>query len=134
MLIQFLAAPEGAGGDLYRALRDDVAFPFVRLGPGDLYEVVCEDGDPDGAGGVLLIEPFEVSDGADEEFLARWRAARELVAPQRGHLGTRLYRGSAEFRFVSVVRWSSPLMFARAPRPAMPFASHPALYQPVTPS
>jgi hypothetical protein len=136
VLIRFLAAPEGARGDLYRALRDGVAFPFVSIRPADAgpYDVVHEDGDPDGTGGVRLIEPFEVPDGAGEEFLACWREARALLAAQRGYLGTRLYGGSADFRFVNVVRWSSPLMFARAPRPAMPFTSHPALYQPVTPS
>ena len=53
----------------------------------------------------------------------------------------RLHRasGAAEFRFVNVARWSSPLMFARAlDRPAfresarrIPFRSHPGLYLPV---
>ena len=135
MLIRFLAAPEGAHGDLYRALRDDADFQFVRIAPAESgpYDVVHEDGDPDGAGGVLLIDPFEVAAAEEEDFLAGWEAARQLFAEQRGYLGTRLYRGlgPAEFRFVDVVRWSSPLMFARAVKPAMAFASHPALYQPV---
>ena len=42
---------------------------------------------------------------------------RELLAPRQGYLGSRLHRGAAGgFRFVAVVRWSSPLMHARALR------------------
>jgi len=65
---------------LHRALRRDVDFRFVAVGGGEpsgaefpshrgLYEVVHEDGTPQGVGGVVLINPFEVPDGADEEFL-----------------------------------------------------------------
>ena len=71
--------------------------------------------------------------------LAGWDRARELLARQRGYLGARLHRsiGPADFRFVDIARWSSPLMFARALKlpdvhdavRAMPFRSHPALYQ-----
>lgn len=149
---------------LHRALRQDVDFRFVNVArvesvdtwraaiadpafPGGelpfpahpaLYEVVHQDGAPDGAGGVVLINLFEVPAGADEEFLAGWNAAREALAGRPGYLGTRLHRslGPADLRFVNVARWSSPLMFARATeRPqfreaagALPFASHPALY------
>jgi heme oxygenase (mycobilin-producing) len=150
---------------LHRALRSDVDFRFVNVARVDspeawekavsdpafpganmpfrahraLYEAVREDGTPDVEGGVVLVNPFEVPDGEDERFLAGWERARELLAQQRGYLGTRLHRsvGPADFRFVNIARWSSPLMFARAlARPdfqraaqAMPFSSHPALYQ-----
>jgi hypothetical protein len=139
---------------LHRALREDVAFRFVdvaRVDPADsagreiafpsrpaLYEVAHEDGAPDGTEGVVLIDAFEVPPAADEPFLAGWTATRELLAAQPGYLGTRLHRsrGPADFRFVNVARWSSPLAFARATgRPdlkaiaeTLPFASHPALY------
>jgi heme-degrading monooxygenase HmoA len=98
--------------------------------------VIHEDGNPDGEGGAVLIEPFEVAPAEDEEFIAWWNAAREAFAGAQGYLGSRLHRSldRADFRYVSIVRWSSPLMFARATKPATPFASHPALYQPVTPS
>jgi heme-degrading monooxygenase HmoA len=77
---------------------------------------------------------------SDERFLAGWRAARDVLATQRGYLGTRLYRGveaTARFRFINVARWSSPLMHARALQhpeferaaAAMPFRAYPALYQ-----
>ncbi len=92
---------------------------------------------------MVLIDPFAVPDDGDEAFLAAWDGAREVLAGQHGYLGTRLHRsaGPAEFRFVDVARWSSPLMFARATaRPEfrekaaeMPFASHPALYTIVKP-
>ena len=42
---------EGSGeGVLYRALRPDVEFPFVRIGadPAGRYEVIREEGEPDG--------------------------------------------------------------------------------------
>jgi heme-degrading monooxygenase HmoA len=162
----FIATKDGFSTTaLHRALRPDAAFRFVNLArvespdawreaiadpefPGarmpfaahpGLYEVVHEDGVPDGTDGVTLINPFEVPAGADEPFLAGWHRARDLLAEQHGYLGTRLHRslGPADFRFVTVARWSSPLMFSRAVgRPefaqaagARPFASHPALYQ-----
>jgi heme-degrading monooxygenase HmoA len=104
-----------------------------------LYEVVHEDGTLEDPGGVILINPFEVPAGDEQRFLAGWDGARELLATQRGYLGTRLHRSlaAASFRFVNIARWSSPLMFSRAvQRPefqeaaaALTFASHPALYQ-----
>jgi heme-degrading monooxygenase HmoA len=149
---------------LHRALREDVDFRFVNVAsvespeawkeaisdpafPGrdmpfkahpGLYEVIYEDGVPDGSDGVVIINPFEVSPGVDDDFLARWHEARETLAAQPGYLGTRLHRslGPADFRFVNMARWSSPLAFAKAVgRPefreaaqGMPFPSHPALY------
>ena len=90
-------------------------------------------------GTVTLINAFEVPPEADERFVAGWDAARRLLSGHRGYLGTRLHRsvGPADFRFVNVARWSSPLMFSRAiEQPefreaagALPFPSHPALYQ-----
>src|SRR2546430_199729 len=82
-----------AGGcALYRALLDDADFRFVEIArvsdparPG-AYEVVHEDGTPDGSDGVLLINPFEVRAGADEAFLAGWRRVREVLAAQGGYL------------------------------------------------
>jgi len=148
---------------LYRALRPDVAHRFVEIvGAGSredgraaidalggavafaahpgLYEVVAEEGDPGGAdGGVLLIEPVDVPPDADEAFESAWAAARAVLSAQRGHLGARLYRslGPADFRFVGLARWSSPLMVARASADpavqeamaAMPFASQTAIHQ-----
>jgi heme-degrading monooxygenase HmoA len=162
----FLATKGGfTATALHRALREDVDFRFVNVArvdspeawreaiadpgfPGgrmpfkahpSLYDVVHEDGTPDGAEGVILINAFEVPAEDDERFLAGWNRARELLAAQRGYLGTRLHRsiGPADFRYVNIARWSSPLAFAKAVEQpefqqtaaAMPFVSHPALYQ-----
>ena len=65
---------------------------------------------------------------------------REAWSGCRGQLGMRRYRdaGDADFRFVEVTRWSSPLMYARALRePAVAaalagrFTGRAALYLPV---
>jgi hypothetical protein len=126
----FATEPEDdAAGVLYRALRPDVAFRFVSVAEGDGYEVVREDGGGGWdriPGGVVLIDPFEVPAGEDDAFLAGWDAARGVLAEQQGYLGARLYRatGPADFRFVDLARWSSPLMVQRA-------AAKGALYQPV---
>ena len=114
-----------------------MTFRYVALDEhGDGYETVHEDGAPDGSQGVKLIEPFEVAPEDDEAFLAAWHARRAAVASQRGYLGTRLHRSvaPARFRYVHVARWSSPLMFARAGAPPLPFTSHPALYLVVDPN
>jgi heme-degrading monooxygenase HmoA len=150
------AAERGTARTLHRALRADAELRFVAVTRFDspdawdrdtlepfpahasLYDVAREDATPDIAGGVVLINPFEVAPADDERFLAGWDHARETLAGQQGYLGTRLHRSvrAADFRFVNIARWSSPLMFARAlKRPefqaaaaAMPFPSHPALY------
>ena len=129
-LILFATEPEDdAAGVLYRALRPDVDFRFVLVAEGDGYEVVREDragGWDRIPGGVLLIDPFEVPAGEDDAFLAGWDAARAVLAQQQGYLGARLHRaaGPADFRFVDLARWSSPLMVQRA-------GVKGALYQPV---
>ena len=123
----FATEPEDdAAGVLYRALRSDVDFRFVSVGEGDGYEVVREHGAPDTPGGVVLIDPFHVPAGEDDAFLAGWDDARGALAQQQGSIGTRLYRatGPAEFRFIELARWSSPLMVQRAKITG-------ALYQPV---
>ena len=70
--------------------------------------------------------------------MVAWERVREVFAAQRGYLGTRLHRsvGGADFRYVNVARWSSPLMFARALKQpdfqrvdaGIRWACHPALY------
>jgi len=103
-----------------------------------LYEVAHEDGEPEGAGGVVLINPFDVPGDEDARFLTEWERVRGRFAARQGYLGTRLHRslGPADFRFVNIARWSSPLMYARTLQQpevahavaAMPFAGNPALY------
>jgi hypothetical protein len=117
------AAEAPPGATLHRALRADVPHRFASLASGG----------PDGAGGVLLIVPFDVPAGEGDRFLASWEPVREVFSARRGYLGAELLH-SRDARFVAVVHWSSPLMYARAVREqgdliaALPFPSHPALY------
>jgi hypothetical protein len=97
---------EATPGIVYKALRDDVAHPFVTLADGPGYDEVHADGDAGGRGGVLEIERFE------EPLLPAWHERRDHFATQRGYLGSRLLRG--EPGYVAIVRWSSPLMYFRA--------------------
>jgi hypothetical protein len=94
---------------LYRALRVDVGFRFVsvarvddRASASGRYAAVHEEGAPDGAEGVTLVNPVEVPEGEDERFVAGWERARAALADQRGYLGTRLHRSTdgSHFRFV----------------------------------
>jgi heme-degrading monooxygenase HmoA len=149
-LIDGFASVQADDASLYRALRRDVDFRFVSVravadaievpfeAHSGRYEIAHEDGTAVGTQGVTLINPFEVAPDDDEAFVAGWGRAREILAGSPGYLGTALHRavGVADFRFVNVARWSSPLAFSKAvARPefqqtaaAMPFASHPALY------
>jgi heme-degrading monooxygenase HmoA len=161
-----LATRSGFGATaLHRAWREDAEFRFVdvaRVEPVDawrtavadpafpgrqmsfkahlgLYEVVREDGDPEAEGGVVLINPSEAPADADERILAGWDRACGMLAKHEGYMGMRLHRSldRADFRFVNIVRWSNPLMLARAlatpeyqqASAAMSSRSHPSLYQ-----
>jgi hypothetical protein len=108
-----------SGATLYRAIRSDAPLRFVSVAPGDSHELIHEDGDVDGAGGIIRIDVFD-----DEPSLVAWHEAHEVFATRRGYLGSRLYR-STDAGGVAIARWSSPLMVQRAD------PSHPPLYQAV---
>ncbi len=89
---------------------------------------------------VVLINPFEVPVGQEEEFLKRWREAAEYLRHAPGFASTRLHESldpQARFRFVNVAEWESAQHFQAAMRTEgfqqiarkMPFASSPALYR-----
>jgi hypothetical protein len=117
------AAEAPPGATLHRALRADVRLRFAGLAPGA----------PDESGGVLLIVPCDVPAAEEDRFLAAWETVAELFAARRGHLGSRLAE-SPDARFVAVVHWSSPLMYARTVREegdviaTLPYAGPAALY------
>src|SRR6476661_5847340 len=95
--IQFLDAEPGADvGSVYRALRRDVRFRFVVIGGDEStpYEVIRNNGSVDDPGGTVLIEPFEVPAGRDDEFLAAWETTHAILAGRPGYLGTRLHRAT----------------------------------------
>ena len=98
----FLAAwaAEG-GGELYRAIRDDVRFRFVAVIAGGDHELVREDGTVQESGGVVLVHECD--------------APPDLPTGRRGYIGSRLYRSPAGY--VEIAWWSSPLMVFRAKRP-----------------
>jgi heme oxygenase (mycobilin-producing) len=89
---------------------------------------------------VILINPFEVPTGKEEEFLQAWREAAEHLRHAPGFLSTRLHESldpQAKFRFVNVAEWESPQHFQTAMRSEafqqisrkMAFAASPALYR-----
>lgn len=60
---------------------------------------------------VRLINCFEVPDGRDEEFLARFREVNAYMVTKPGYLGHALHRSlrpEARYRFVNYVEWQSP--------------------------
>jgi hypothetical protein len=131
---RFLAAWRADGradGVLYRALRPDVRRRFVELAPSGAYAVAYEEGELEGEGGVLLIGRFAAG---DDRLTAAWMELRAQFAPLRGYLGARLLAGDD---IVGIVRWSSPLMHARAAAradvqaAARPLPDGRALYLPV---
>ena len=66
---------------------------------------------------VVLINPFEVPEGKDEEFLAAWEVAAEYMRNQPGFVSSRLHRAISpepRFRFVNIAEWRSPQDFQAA--------------------
>jgi heme-degrading monooxygenase HmoA len=67
---------------------------------------------------VILVNPFEVPEGADdEEFLRGWERAAEYMRQQPGFVSTRLHRAlqpDARFRYINVAEWASSQDFQAA--------------------
>jgi heme-degrading monooxygenase HmoA len=89
---------------------------------------------------VILINPFEVPAGQEEEFLTQWREAAEHLGHAPGFVSTRLHESldpKAKFRFINVAEWESPQHFQAAMRSEtfqqisrkMAFVASPALYR-----
>ena len=59
---------------------------------------------------VVLINPFEVPEDRDDEFIESWQAVRDLVKRRKGFVSTALHRSlnpQARFRFVNVALWET---------------------------
>lgn len=59
---------------------------------------------------VLLINPFEIPKGKEDECLAFWGQVAEDMRRQPGFVSTRLHRAMGEgahFRFINVAEWNS---------------------------
>jgi heme-degrading monooxygenase HmoA len=89
---------------------------------------------------VVLINPFEVPEGKEEEFLKGWETARDFMQRQKGYVATKLHCSldpTARFRFINVAEWETPADFQAALthpdfvklREATPFAHYPSLYE-----
>lgn len=66
---------------------------------------------------VVLINPFEVPEGREDECLALWDRAAEYMRAQPGFVSTKLHRAlgpDARFLFVNVAEWESAHHFQRA--------------------
>ena len=88
----------------------------------------------------ILINPFEVPEGQEQEFLRHWQAAAALLRDAAGFISTRLHQSldpQAKFWFINVAEWESPQHFQAAIRTEafqeiarkMPFAAYGALYR-----
>lgn len=66
---------------------------------------------------VILINPFEVPTGKEDEALAFWERAAEYMRQQPGFLSTRLHRAVvpwARFHLINVAEWESVAHFEAA--------------------
>ena len=65
---------------------------------------------------VTFVNCFEVPEGAEADFLARWQEVNDHMRAKEGYLEHQLCRalGEGPFRFVNVARWSSPQAFTAA--------------------
>ena len=91
---------------------------------------------------VVLINPFEVPAGGEDECLALWERVAAYMRRQPGFLSTRLHRAIApgdRFAFVNVAEWRTPADFETAiagaefqrltAGSAEQFPHHPGLYE-----
>lgn len=59
---------------------------------------------------LVLINPFEVQEGKEDEFLHWWQLGADYISTQPGFVSARLHRAlspDARFRFVNVAEWKS---------------------------
>jgi heme oxygenase (mycobilin-producing) len=66
---------------------------------------------------VILINPFEVPAGREDECLAMWDEVAEYLRKQSGFVSTKLHRSfspDARFRFINVAEWESQEQFQQA--------------------
>jgi heme-degrading monooxygenase HmoA len=66
---------------------------------------------------VILINPFEVPRGKEEDCVAFWEGAAEYMRRQPGFISTRLHRAvapGARFALINVAEWESAERFYAA--------------------
>lgn len=66
---------------------------------------------------VIVINPFEVPKGREEQALATWEKFADYFHKQPGYVSTALHRSispDARFHLVSISEWTSPDQFGAA--------------------
>ncbi|MEM7008463.1 MAG: antibiotic biosynthesis monooxygenase family protein [Thermodesulfobacteriota bacterium] len=66
---------------------------------------------------VILINPFEVPKGKEEECLQMWERGAEYLKKQPGYINTKLHQSmlpDSKFHFVNVAEWETPEAFFKA--------------------
>ncbi|MDA8015789.1 MAG: antibiotic biosynthesis monooxygenase [Gammaproteobacteria bacterium] len=66
---------------------------------------------------VILINPFEVPEGREDECLKMWEGAAAYMRAQPGFVNTKLHRAAApgaKFHFINVSEWKSAEDFQAA--------------------
>ena len=66
---------------------------------------------------VILINPFEVPSGKEEECLKMWDEAAEFLKTQPGYINTKLHQSilpDSKFHFINVAEWETPESFFNA--------------------
>ncbi len=89
---------------------------------------------------LVLINPLEVPESRDDEFIESWKAVRDFVSRRKGFVSTALHRSlnpKARFRFVNVALWETSEDFRaaigseefRELRKDFPFRAYRELYE-----
>lgn len=66
---------------------------------------------------VILINPHEVPEDKEAEFLKGWGEVVDILRKEPGYISTKLYRSldpKARFRFINAGEWESQSLFAKA--------------------
>jgi heme oxygenase (mycobilin-producing) len=68
---------------------------------------------------VVMIHPFQVEEGAEQQFLTAWQAVDDYMRQQIGFVETKLHRSLninalTTFSFVNVARWQNLESFQNA--------------------
>jgi heme-degrading monooxygenase HmoA len=66
---------------------------------------------------VILINPFVVSAGSEDDAIAMWMQARDFLATQPGYISTKLHRSlssDATYTLINVAEWESMETFRAA--------------------
>lgn len=66
---------------------------------------------------VIVINPFEVPQGREEEALAMWDAFAEYFRKQQGYISIRLHKAinpDAKFHLINIAEWESAEAFQAA--------------------